>query len=357
MTNMDEIATYERDLANMESRIESVFADADVEAELPQADLDMLDVCFSMASGLVGVFVATNDDVAKWLEKVHDAASGNPGDCGVVQQMLGSLLFHKGDALDVYAPEEGFIARNGERTYVMFHRLLFGHDVLATGRGLMPYNPFELMYQQKGLMGIVQAVRHLLADTMSKQGLPVPGSSHLDTEREGGGPWNRIIDWVQGLSIEAGGDKKMAQEIYSHMFTIRAQDIAAGGLVAFLVGCYAKSRAIEDPVRKAQIELVGTGVAFFGQAALGAVRQKGVPYINNAMAPQLVKAYGGLLAASAKRTKRLEERTEKLCTAADRQIMRHDRISEEVAAIVQTPVSDDEASASISSLIGYLEGR
>ena len=37
--------------------------------------------------------------------------------------------------------------------------------------------------------------------------------------------------------------------------------------------------------------------------------------------------------------------------------MRHDRISEEVAAIVQTPVSDDEASASISSLIGYLEGR
>ena len=33
------------------------------------------------------------------------------------------------------------------------------------------------------------------------------------------------------------------------------------------------------------------------------------------------------------------------------------RIAEEGAAIVQTPVSDDEASASISSLIGYLEGR
>ena len=107
----------------------------------------------------------------------------------------------------------------------------------------MPYNPFELMYQQKGLMGIVQAVRHLLADTMSKQGLPVPGSSHLDTEREGGRPWNRIIDWVQGLSIEAGGDKKMAQEIYSHMFTIRAQDIAAGGLVASL------SDAMPSPAR------------------------------------------------------------------------------------------------------------
>lgn len=131
---MDEIATYERDPANMESRIESVFADADVEAELPQADLDMLDVCFSMASGLVGVFVATNDDVAKWLEKVHDAASGNPGDCGVVQQMLGSLLFHKGDALDVYAPEEGFIARNGERAYVMFHRPPGDRTGLQRGR-------------------------------------------------------------------------------------------------------------------------------------------------------------------------------------------------------------------------------
>ena len=79
MTNMDEIITYERDLANMESRIESVSADAYIEAELPQADLDMLDVCFSMASGVVGAFVATNDDVAKWLEEVHDAASGNPG--------------------------------------------------------------------------------------------------------------------------------------------------------------------------------------------------------------------------------------------------------------------------------------
>lgn len=93
---MDDIATCERDLASMESRIKLASAYAGEKEGLPQADLDMFDLCFSMASDLVGVFIESNGDIAKWLES--------------------------------------FISRNGEKAYVVFHRLLFGYDVLVTGR-------------------------------------------------------------------------------------------------------------------------------------------------------------------------------------------------------------------------------
>lgn len=320
-----------------------------------QPDLDSFDFCFALASGLVATFLATNEDTAKWLESVHEAASGKAGNYDIIQQMLGSLLFHKGDALDVYASGEGFIGRNGETAYVMFHRLLFGHDILAFGKGIMPHNPFALMCEQNGLTGILQTVRHLLADTMSAQGLPVPGSSYLDCEREGGKPWNKMIDWVQELSLEACGNKKMAQDIYSHMFTIRAQDIAAGGLIAGLNRAYAHARNIGDPIRKAQIELIDTGIAFFGQAAVGTARQKGVPYINNAMIPQLAKAYAGLLAASGKRTLQLDKETTALCASADAQIKRHVGIASSLPSPSSPSYIAGGPHAAASDLIDFLE--
>lgn len=323
--------TYGRSLARAEEQIEAVVSTTPIsefDADEIQPDLDPFDFCFAFAVGIVGIVVSTNKDIESWLARVHDSASGRPGDYGVVQRMLGALLYHKGDALDVYSSGGGFVGRNGERAYVMFHRLLFGHDVLAFGKGVMPHNPFALMYNQKGLAGILQTVRHLVADTMSTQGLPLPGSSLLDTERENGKPWNRIIDWVQELSIECCGDKSQAQEIYSHMFTIRAQDIASVGLIPVLNKAYFAARSIEDPIRRAQIKLIDTGLAFFGQAAVGAARQKGIPYINAAMVPQLAEAYGGLIVASSRRTRELQSQTDALCTSADEQIARHALISD-----------------------------
>ncbi|WP_455139834.1 hypothetical protein [Thermophilibacter sp.] len=319
----------------VEEQVEASVADAasdEFDVDEIQPDLDTFDFCFALAVGLVGILASTNEEIEGWLARVHDSASGKPGDYDVVQRMLGALLYHKGDALDVYSPGEGFVGRNGERAYVMFHRLLFGHDVLAFGKGIMPHNPFALMYEQRGLMGILQAVRHLVADTMSLQGLPMPGSSLLDTERENGKPWNRIIDWVQELSVESCGDKRWAQEIYSHMFTIRAQDIASGGLIPVLNKAYFAARSIEDPVRRAQIRLIDTGLAFFGQAAVGAARQRGIPYINVAMVPQLAKAYGDLIVASSRRTRELQSRTDALCASADEQIARHALISDMLSA-------------------------
>lgn len=332
------------DLARVEEQIETVVADAPIgefDLDEMQPDLDAFDFCFAFAIGIVGIVISTNEDIEGWLARVHDSASGKPGDYDVIQRMLGALLYHKGDALDVYSPGEGFVGRNGERSYVMFHRLLFGHDVLAFGKGIMPYNPFALMYEQRGLMGILQAVRHLVADTMSLQGLPMPGSSLLDTERENGKPWNRIIDWVQELSVESCGDKSQAQEIYSHMFTIRAQDIVSGSLIPVLNKAYFAARSIVDPVRRAQIRLIDTGLAFFGQAAVGAARQKGVPYINVAMIPQLAKAYRDLIVASSRRTRELQSLTDALCDSADEQIVRHALISD---MLLESRVSYDTQS-------------
>ena len=344
------VSEYESDLSRAEDRILAALDfDAPSIGERFESDMDAVDICFSMAFGLIGIFVATNEDASKWLEGVHNAASGKAGQYDAVQGVLGSLLYHKGDSLDWP------IGRNGERTYVMFHRLLFGHDILATGESLRPHNPFALMYQQSGLMGVAQAARHIIADTMSKQGLPLPGSSYLDTERDGGRPWNRIIDWVQELSAEACGSKKMAQDIYSHMFTVRAQDMAAGGLVAALNGAYEAARGIDDPVRRAQIGLVGVSVAFFGQAAVGAARQHGVPYINNAMVPQVAKAYGALLRASGERTRRLGVSTREACASADAQIARHARIAEELSGMVCPDDSGGDAKESLPALAKYLE--
>lgn len=342
MHPLAKLKQYRSDLLSAEKQVTDIETSFGLEGDDQiQSDLDAYDLAFAMTFGLVGTFISTDEEIAKWLEGIHDSASGKSGDYDTLQQMLGLLLSHKGDAMDIYKPGEGFIARNGERAYVMFHRLLFGHDILAVGRGIMPHNPFSLMYEQKGLMGIAQAIRHLIADTASKQGLPLPGSSYLDCETDSGKPWNQIINWVQELSIEVSGNKQMAQDIYSHMFTIRMQDILADGLIAALNNTYFEARGITDPIRQAQIEIVDTGVAFFGQAAVGAIRQKGIPYVNTTMIPQLTKAYGRLLIASGGRTYKLGRRTDTLLSAADAQVERHNRIQNELHALPGLSSSDD----------------
>ena len=330
-----------------------------------EADLDLGDFCMAFFSGLANVAITTNEGVEKWLAAVHDAASGKTGKYDFVQKLLGKAFYHKGDALDVFAPGEGFVGRNGEAAFIAFHRLLFGHDPLAIAIGkdkpFMPVNPFEIMFnQQKGMKGILQAVRHLVADTMSKQGLPLPGSSFLDTEILDDGrtkPWNEIINWVQELSIEAFGNKSEAQAIYSHLFTVRMQDIAGAGLTAALLKAYEKGRGITDPVRIAQLELLGIAIAFFGQAAVGAVKQKGVPYINNVMIPQLAAAYIALLRSSGKRTAMLRAVTYELEGDAEKQIGNHDNLKDTMRIAIPHDEDPRLITSSAEDLIDFLDER
>lgn len=353
---------FEAELASVESEIELALASDEVLVAVRvddygfDSDMDAADLCAALASGLLSVFVSTSEDVGKWMEGVHDAASGKGGG-GFVQSTLGWLLEHKGDEMDVY--ERAFRNREGGNAYGLFHRLLWGHDVLGGGRD----NPFALMFNQKGMFGVVQAVRHLLADTFSRQGLPVPGSSYFDYLKEnpdgGKSGWSHLIDFVQDLSEQAGGNRgNDAQEVYSHLLTVRAQDLAAGGIAAILPRAYEAARGIDDPVRTAQIDLVAVSVGFFGQAAVGMARQGGVPYLNNAMVPQLASAYAGLLAASNKRTRALLSESEESISRADRTLERHDCLNLALGASSGAgEIGALEAGmGEIAGLLGFLEG-
>ena len=236
--------------------------------------LDALDYCTSIAIGYLAITITTDEEFSIYLEDIHKSASGASGEYDKLQTVLGKLLYHKGDDIDtITAP---FKNRKGGNAYGAFHRLLWGHDILSSQED----NPIVLMVKQRGLSGIIQAFQHLVADTASKQGLPLPGSSYLDFEKENGSLSNYLIKVSEEISVESVGNKRLAQSIYSHMFTIRAQDCAGNVVIENLSLGYFKARNISDQTRIIQFKLISYIIAFLGHFYIGSLRQEGVPYFN-----------------------------------------------------------------------------
>lgn len=332
--NSTELAAYQAALGRVEAQIlEATPMEcrelALVDEERLESDMDGWDFVAASVLAIASTVLGTSEKFAQWLNGVHDAASRAGSNADLVQSALGKLFAHKGDAIDKMTVR----GDDGTETYRLFHRLLFGHDPLSTfGLGdesAIPDNPIVLMFleegengKRRGMRGALQAVRHLIGDTFSKQGLPIPGSSHLDTVRmtdHGERPWNYLIDISQQLSTESTGNKKMAEPLYEHLFTVRAQDMAGGALVCGATNIYLKARNIEDAVRKAQVRLLSYSMAFYLEAITGAVKQNGVPYINAPLGAAMAKAMGDLLIQSnletyrlGKETKRLEIETQRL---------------------------------------------
>lgn len=287
-------------------------------SEKLSSNMDGLDLAWCLLTASVSTFITTSEDFSKWLDGVHGAASGNTSKADGLQKLLGKMLHHEGDWMDK------MISRSEEdATWRTFHRLLWGHDPLARGEGLdgLPFNPIRLMMEQEkqersghALLGAMQCMRHLIADTFSKQGLPLPGSSWLDNRDSNNREWNSLTSIVQKLSETTKGSKDIAsvQEIYSHLFTLKAQDFIGGGAAFALTTAYIKARKIEDKIRKIQIRLVAYSTGFFAQAIVGATRQSGVPYINYPVAAAMVKELAGLLIESNRRTSELEKETKRL---------------------------------------------
>lgn len=276
------------------------------------SDLDGWDYCYAIAIGLAGIFITTNEKLAIYLKEIHEAASGSSGQHDFFQKMLGRLLHHKGDTIDL---KDGitFKNRKGENADCLFHRLLWGHDILNLGED----NPFYLMIKQKGVGGVLQAVRHLLADTMSSQGLPMPGSSFLDyTKDDNEKISNYLIKIARGLSKETKGSIQ-AEKIYSHMFTIKGQDVAGVAVVKGFSEMYFKVRGIDDEIRCSQCLLISYAVSFFGQATYGSFKQDGVPYINIPLATSMIGSFGRFYLLNYEETKRLCKITDELIKIND----------------------------------------
>ncbi len=294
-------------------RMNDVFTISDEEkniiddAKPIDSDLDKVDYCFSIMFGVLGVFIATNKELENFLKNVHDAASGNVSGKNSVEKFLGKMLEHKGSYMDkpLGVDPHKYINRQGETANGFFHRLLYGHDILSPSSD----NPFFLGIKQYGpFLGVVNTIRHLIADTMSKQGLPIPGHSLLDSKSNGS---NYIIDLCSELKKSTGTNKQI-NEIYSHLATIRMQDIIDLGLVTALNEIYFSVRKIDDDIRKIQFRIISFSVNFFGQAIYDMCKQNGIPYINFPVASAMIKNVVMLYVKSNQETRKLRKITNEL---------------------------------------------
>lgn len=303
-----------------------------------ESDLDGWDYVACVATAILSATLTTNEQLEKWLAEVHDASNGQSGDYSQLQKLLAKTMRHSSDHMDIFTTRND----NDDSPYSIFHRLFWGHDILSF-KAEVQDNPFVLMWNQYrdegkcGLEGILQAVRHLIADTFSKQGLPLPGSSYADCARENGRSWNHLIDIVQELSKEAYGDKTHAEKIYEHLLTIRVQDIAGGMLAGAMINAYMLGRGIKDDIRQVQIRLIAYTMAFYLQALVGAARQNGVPYINTPLGFAMIKEMAHLLIKSNACTNRLNNKTMKINARTSELTSEHERLkrrfNEEVLGI------------------------
>lgn len=320
--SLDQIETL---IATEIGQINESFDSDALSTEETISDLDGWDYCFAVLFGLAGLLIVSKTKLAEYLEDIHKSASEASGDYDWFQIMLGKLLHHKRDIMDQV--DGSFINRAGENAYGIFHRLLWGHDILSTGKD----NPFCLMNKQSGgLRGILQVVRHLVADTFSCQGLPVPGSSHLDFRNpDTGNVTNHLIEISKRLSREADS-KIQAERVYAHMFTIRVQDVAAGAIVKLFSNAYFLARGIKDEIRIAQFRLIAYSVNFFGEAVYGCTNQGGIPYINLPLASLMITSLRKLYYMNYKEICKLREKTDELVKQDNGLLASSQRISREL---------------------------
>lgn len=293
------------------------------------SNMDVYDYMFAVFFGIAGAMFSTNAQIEGFMDQIHKHASGKEKqESNWFQAFLGDLLQHEGHAIDLPSGASNFINRNGDNSYGLFHRLLWGHDILS----LKGDNPFLLMIKQNGLIqGIVKTFQHLVADTFSKQALPIPGSSYLDYTSEKGKTSNYLLKVVQDIAKQ-NGDGSLAQDYYRHMFTIRAQDVAGQGLVFAAGQAYLYARGIKDKIRQTQYKVVSYTVNFLAHALIGSIKQGGVPYINWPALGMVMKEVATLFIKSNKETKRLANITKYLVEQNNYLIEKNDALEKKVLA-------------------------
>ena len=164
-----------------------------------------------MIIGTVGSLISTNDDLQEFLRLFHDRPE--PGNSeSSIQKKIRKRLSHPLQEMDRH--EGQFLKRSGEDGVpVGFHRLFRGHDILSWQGD----NPFQLLIEQFGFAeGIKKAILHLVADSCSTQGLPVPLHSIFDVQN-GKELDNMLHKWSMALSKKT---KQNAVTVFNNMFSI-----------------------------------------------------------------------------------------------------------------------------------------
>ena len=306
---------------------------AEVKSELLPIDYSM-----AMLLGVIGAFITSSKNVEKFLNEIHEIASTPAkGSDDIYKKIVKFLLGHNGDYIDSVPVKEGdkvvrrFVTRQAEEAgdaYIMTsarsgpHRIFWGHDILSFGKD----NPFVIMQKQMpGLKGIVQTIKHLTADTFSKQGLPIPTSSWWDytytdkrgVERTG----NKLLDYCNKVyEMSTSKDKINVtganNDIFNHMFSIHIQDIGTQKLGSVLCDRYLSYKKISNEATKHQFKLIFAAVLFYMNSIIGMVKYA-IPYINWAAALMMIKELTGMMWESNKETYQLQRVTDRLLKETD----------------------------------------
>lgn len=308
--------------------------EADIDAlERTRSELSGVDYSVAILVGVLGAVLTSSKEVQKVLDKVHQIASEAPkGNEDIVSKIIKFLFGHVNTNMDTMP-----VGNNGMRKFVSRlggnpagpHRIFWGHDILSAGKD----NPFLLMIEQEGglFKGLLAAIRHLTADTFSKQGLPVPGTSYFDYSLEDGKKaGNHLLDICKRFCKE--NDIRMSganNEAFNHMFSIHIQDVAVQKIGYVICKQYMKYNNIQSKTLKHQFLLISYSVMFYLNCVIGWVKY-GVPYINWSAGAYMLKELI-LLAHSNwwierelnKETDRCVELSQKLEQEAIRQLERY----------------------------------
>ena len=251
--------------------------------------LDKYDLLFCFTFGVLGTIINNSQKIDDFLENIHkDSLITNP------KTFFGKLLRHGGTHMDKVPTPNGKkyvnrLAKLDKKSGLYIpegglggpHRIMWGHDILSFG----PDNPIMLMINQFGFgKGIIKMFQHLIADTCSTQGLPIPGHSFFDFifMKSNGNKQlgNRLLDFCKKINNEVGNSNNgVDNKAFNQFFSIKAQDVMAKGLTFGLCMAYMAARGIKDKLRRTQIQLIATMVNFVGTVVWG-IAKYGVPTVN-----------------------------------------------------------------------------
>lgn len=300
--------------------------------------LSGMDYSFAMILGLIGACISSSKKVEEFLDKIHQIASeGAKSTDDTFERIVKFLFGHKGDYIDSVPVDDAgktarkFVTRTAKKDgnlYIMSdgrtgpHRIFWGHDIFSLEKD----NPFYIMQKQlPGLQGILQAIKHLTADTFSKQGLPIPTSSWFDysytNEKGVKKVGNKLLDFCNDLYKKSSSKDKISvtganNDVFNHIFSVHIQDFGVQKIGAFLCNRYLSYRKINDSVIQHQFKLIFSAVLFYMNSLLGSVKY-GIPYINWPAGLYMTKEMICMIYGSNRETKQLQKITDDLLRQTD----------------------------------------
>lgn len=303
-----------------------------------ESELTLKDYSFAMLLGIIGALITSSKSAESLLDKIHQIASeSSKSSDDVFKKVTKFLLGHQGDYIDSVPVLDGeqvarkFVTRHAQEVgdaYIMNglrsgpHRIFWGHDIFSLSKD----NPFIIMQKQiPGVKGIVQTLKHLTADTFSKQGLPIPTSSWWDysytNERGVKKVGNKLLDVCNNFYDMSKSKDRISvtganNDIFNHVFSVHIQDFGAQQLGKILCERYLRYIKIDNPSMQHQFKLIFAVSLFYFNCLIGAIKYA-IPYINWCAAVMMFKEYGLMMLESNRETRQLQTVTDNLLKEAD----------------------------------------